>query len=190
MAKHEEEELLADASTSEEVEGALADSVDATDEGAMEVENFDLAAWVGGLSPVRRAVTIYGRQDLLAEIDIAENRLQGLAKGTDDWRATVDQIAELRAEYNASALDVVVRALDADQASKLFAAIQDAADDEARAERELEYTAAHIVEPAGLGLDELKSVHAILPREVDRITVAATMADHASLTGVTAQFRQ
>lgn len=187
MAKHEEELTLGDIPV-EETDPAAGE--DRTDPEAMKPEKFDLGEWIGGLSPIRRGVTIYGRQDLRSKIDILEDRVRGLVEGSEKWRATIKQLAEARAAYEASAMEIVVRSIDPDDAKKLFTKIQEAKSDKARAAREIEYTAAHIVEPEGLDAAALKRVHAVLPREVDRITVAATMADHAALSGVTAQFRQ
>lgn len=189
MAEHEEELALGE-SAPEEAPEEETDSVDLTEEGAMTPEGFDLDGWVKGLSPVRRSVTIYAKQHLRAEMDALGERLEASVKGSPKWRELAEQLQSVQEEFEASALDIVVRALDADEHQKLYEAVEKAKSNKMRTVKEIEFTAAHIVEPAGMGVDELHAIHKVLPREVDRITIAAVQADHQSLRGVTAQFRQ
>lgn len=190
MAKKiDEETVLGNAANSLPDEQQL-DSRDVTPEDAFTPAQFDLASWMEGLSPVRRAVTIYGRKDLCAHIDILSERLKNTPKDSPMWHELTRELAEVREQYEASAMDVVVRGLTPAEARPLFQAVMDAPEgSDERAERELEYTAAHIVKPDELDIASLRSIARVLPQEVDRITIAATLADQTALGAVSAQFR-
>lgn len=65
-------------------------------------ETFDLASWIGGVNPVRRRVTIYGRGDLQAEIDELADA-EALARGAERERLDA-RLVEVTAELKASAM--------------------------------------------------------------------------------------
>jgi hypothetical protein len=80
--------------------------------------NFDLEAWLSGARPPERAVTVYGRADLVAtleeleaEYDAARTTDRRLGGPADDLRR---RIREVREELESSRLTIRVRSLDRD----------------------------------------------------------------------------
>ena len=81
----------------------------------MSDSEFDLQAWLGESKPVTKTVTVFGRPDLAEEIDqmemaAAAAALRERAMGEKAPATLRRQADELRRQYEASALQVTVRA--------------------------------------------------------------------------------
>lgn len=74
-------------------------------------EAFDLAAWIAGVTPVQRTVTLYARGDLFADLSVLESRYDEAkrAANVDDMRALKERMREVADQIRASALDVTVQ---------------------------------------------------------------------------------
>lgn len=84
-------------------------------EPAAEPEDFDLEAWLAGARPPERSVTVYGRADLVADLEALEAEYD-VARSTDRRlsgpAATIrTRIRQARAELEASRLTVRVAGL-------------------------------------------------------------------------------
>lgn len=81
----------------------------------MNDKEFDLQAWLGEVKPVTKTVTVYGRPDLVEEINRIEKQAQAAAVRErslgEKAPATLRRQADaLRREYEESAIEVTVRA--------------------------------------------------------------------------------
>lgn len=99
----------------------------------MSTDEFDLEAWISSARMPERSVTVYGRGDLLADHQAAEETLRA-RKAADDRlvgdggrQGLADQVRELEAQIRASQRTFRVRGL--------TAAEQKAAQDAAKAEQ-------------------------------------------------------
>lgn len=74
-------------------------------------ETFDLAAWIAGVTPVQRTVTLYARGDLFADLSALETRYDEAKRSVnvDDMRALKEQMREVADQIRASALDITVQ---------------------------------------------------------------------------------
>lgn len=103
----------------------------------MSDENFDLEAWLNGANRTERAVTVYGRGDLLADIDMLEKERRTVAAIPAEDRSMGDGGSQIQAridalmiELDASKLELRVTFLDDDERN----AIQDLVKAEYKAE--------------------------------------------------------
>lgn len=94
------------------------------DEGVGGVESFDFAAWLAGVTPVRRRLTIYGRGDLQAEIDEL-SQAEALALGAER-EALVERLVKLTAELKASAITIEVEGRTSTWVTKMAAELREA----------------------------------------------------------------
>lgn len=152
-------------------------------------EGFDLAAWLAGMRPARRATTIYARPDLLADIDVLAERLQVARAAGDDVEAArlATQVGRLRQEVADSALDVVVQATSEERRAALReqAGIKDS--EQVSVDQALALIAAHVVAPEGLDVDALRMIHQASPTQVEKIARAIQVVNQAA-PGVPAPF--
>lgn len=135
---------------------------------------FDLSAWVAGLNPARRAVTIYGRPDLQADVDLLRERMLearrcGEAEAAEDYK---QRLAAVAAELRASALDVVVQATAPELQDKIKADTGCAEGAEMNNDQACMFTAAHVVEPAGFTAEHVRAI-------LDASPAQATVLIHA-----------
>lgn len=89
-------------------------------------EEFDLEAWLSDAKRPERAVTIYKRADLLADLDLLERKISDLGRIPDADRGMNDDSSALEAEYlslaekfSASALEVRVHGLTAEETAEI-----------------------------------------------------------------------
>lgn len=61
-------------------------------------ESFDVEEWLAGVRPTRRAVTLYGRSDVLAEMDVLAYRIEQLPADADA-EELIDEFETLRAQF-------------------------------------------------------------------------------------------
>lgn len=137
----------------------------------------DLTAFLAGIRPIRRAVTLYARGDLLAEVEVLQAKLSTL--GPREHQETLDKIAQLQAEMDASAIDVVVEGRSEswrqDQLEKLRAkGLSDF-------EIGCALTCAQIVSPPGFTPDVLAQIAAVSPTQSDLIVLAVQLANGQSV---------
>lgn len=95
-----------------------------------EIDNppeLDLATWLSAAKRPERSVTVYGRSDLLADIDEAEAELRSIAEipaedrgmGGDPRAAVEKRIASLYEQMGASKMVIRVRALIDDESERV-----------------------------------------------------------------------
>ena len=139
-------------------------------------ETFDLAAWIAGVTPVQRTVTLYARGDLFADLSALENRYDEAkrASNVDDMRALKEQMRDVAARIKASALDITVQGRSADWVQRFRKDCEDRGVDGDQAT--LEQLAAQITAPEGLTVDMLATLRdRIEPQVVALVQAVATV---------------
>ena len=139
-------------------------------------ETFDLAAWIAGVTPVQRTVTIYARGDLFADLSALETRYEEAkrAANVDDMRGIKKQMREVADQIRASALDITVQGRSADWVQRFRKDCEDRGVDGDQAT--LEQLAAQITAPAGLTVDMLATLRdRIEPQVVALVQAVATV---------------
>ena len=128
-------------------------SAPVVDEATMDeqVAGFDLAAWVQGMTPVRRSVTIYGDMSGNADIGILESRIREArlaGADTKEIRALETNKRAVAKRVADSALDFVFEGRSADWIRRATKEAQEAGTEDA----EILYRVmcGQIVEPAGV----------------------------------------
>lgn len=113
-------------------------------------ETFDLAAWIAGVTPVQRTVTLYARGDLFAVLSDMETRYDEAKRSVnvDDMRALKEQMREVADQIRASALDITVQGRSADWVQRFRNSCEERGLDSD--ETTLEQLAAQITAPAGI----------------------------------------
>lgn len=143
-------------------------------------ETFDLEAWIAGVTPVQRTVTLYARGDLFADLSALENRYDEAkrAANVDDMRALKEQMREVAAQIKASALDITVQGRSADWVQRFRADLKERGIDGDQAT--LEQLAAQITAPEGLTVDMLATLRdRIEPQVVALVQAVATVNTQA-----------
>lgn len=143
-------------------------------------ETFDLAAWIAGVTPVQRTVTLYARGDLFADLSALENRYDEAkrAANVDDMRVLKEQMREVAARIKASALDITVQGRSADWVQRFRKDCEDRGVDGDQAT--LEQLAAQITAPEGLTVDMLATLRdRIEPQVVALVQAVATVNTQA-----------
>lgn len=143
-------------------------------------ETFDLAAWIAGVTPVQRTVTIYSRGDLFADLSALETRYDEAkrAANVDDMRALKEQMREVAAQIKASALDITVQGRSADWVQRFRKDMDERGIDGDQAT--LEQLAAQITAPEGLTVDMLATLRdRIEPQVVALVQAVATVNTQA-----------
>lgn len=139
-------------------------------------ETFDLAAWIAGVTPVQRTVTLYARGDLFADLSALETRYDEAkrAAGVDDMRTLKEQMREVAAQIRASALDITVQGRSADWVQQFRKECEQRGIDGDQAT--LEQLAAQITSPQGLTVDMLATLRdRIEPQVVALVQAVATV---------------
>lgn len=139
-------------------------------------ETFDLAAWIAGVTPVQRTVTLYARGDLFAALSALESRYDEAkrAANVDDMRALKEQMHEVADQIRASALDVTVQGRSVDWVQRFRKDMEERGLDSDRAT--LEQLAAQITAPEGLTVDMLATLRdRIEPQVVALVQAVATV---------------
>ena len=132
---------------------------------------FDVRAWIRGTSPVTRSCTVYGRPDLMGEIealkdelaeiqsaDFDDQRLSQAAPGLDIAR----RIEELRAQMAASALRFRFRGLRNGELEEVKAQTTATATADGIGEVDYRVMARQCIEPAGLDWEDFRDLHTSL----------------------------
>lgn len=143
-------------------------------------ETFDLAAWIAGVTPVQRTVTLYARGDLFADLSALENRYDEAkrAANVDDMRVLKEQMREVAARIKASALDITVQGRSADWVQRFRADLKERGVDGDQAT--LEQLAAQITAPEGLTVAMLDTLRdRIEPQVVALVQAVATVNTQA-----------
>lgn len=168
----------------------LGGSRDVTPDQPLNPATFDIAAFVAGVKPTRRAVTIYARGDLKAALDRLSDDIDKAEKA-----GRTDEAAELRRDAAAvveemsapgAVVDVIVEGRSDDWVSR-FDAELDAQKITDETERIVRRVAAQIVEPAGFTYELLEQLRQVSEPQVKKIVVAAQMAN-VQPAGVDASF--
>ncbi len=168
---------------------APTDSADETPE--VDAATFDLNAWIAGVQPTVRSVTLYQRADLLAEvaelerrIKIAERAQAGAGPEDEDELDGGDDVESLRARLNevldawaASAVTFRVQGrTDEWREQKKKELIRQGIKDET--EITLRLLAQSIIAPAGITYEHLAHLNAVSQPQVKLLLVAWTTANH------------
>ena len=143
-------------------------------------ETFDLAAWIAGVTPVQRTITIYARGDLFADLSALETRYDEAkrAANVDDMRALKEKMREVADKIRASALDITVQGRSADWVQRFRKDCEDRGVDGDQAT--LEQLAAQITAPEGLTVDMLATLRdRIEPQVVALVQAVATVNTQA-----------
>lgn len=141
---------------------------------------FDLAAWIAGVTPVQRTVTLYARGDLFADMSALETRYDEAkrAANVDDMRALKGQMREVADQIRSSALDITVQGRSADWVQRFRKDCEDRGVDGDQAT--LEQLAAQITAPEGLTVDMLATLRdRIEPQVVALVQAVATVNTQA-----------
>lgn len=143
-------------------------------------ETFDLAAWIAGVTPVQRTVTLYARGDLFADLSAIETRYDEAkrAANVDDMRALKAQMREVADKIRTSSLDVTVQGRSADWVQRFRKDMDERGVDGDQAT--LEQLAAQITAPEGLTVDMLATLRdRIEPQVVALVQAVATVNTQA-----------
>lgn len=113
-------------------------------------ETFDLAAWIAGVTPVERTVTVYAHGHLFADLSALEAQYNEAkaAVNVDDMRALKEKMRTVADQIRASSLDITVQGRSADWVQRFRKDCEDRGLDSD--ETTLEQLAAQITAPEGL----------------------------------------
>jgi hypothetical protein len=140
-------------------------------------EKFDLAAWIAGVRPARRATTVYARPDLLADLDLLAERYALTSPASPDRPALEQQMRDLREQVEASGLDIIVEARSEELRQTMAQALEKDGLKATDIDYQLSMIASQIIQPAGLDSATLKTLYDISPVQVAKIAQAATAAN-------------
>lgn len=140
-------------------------------------KDFDLAAWIDGVTAVRHAVTIYQRGDLIAELDVVKARLNNakIAKDSDGIAALTDQARAIVATLEESSLDVVVEGWSEDRVK----AFREASKEQGVSDEDvtIAQVAAQVVSPEGFDLAFYKTLIEVIRPQAEAIAAAVLAAN-------------
>lgn len=174
----------------------IEDATEAPDE-----EDYDFLAFVQGVRPTRRAVTIYQRNDMREQIDTLEEKIKVAQKAGEDTSEDEELLAEAAAEIMGSGRRVIVEARSSDwmgdfrkkMKARGIDPYNKKASDEARTMMMGKYIneliAAQIVYPTtGISADSIAALAKNSETEVDQLHRAVKMVN--SQRGVSPDFLQ
>jgi hypothetical protein len=129
-------------------------------------ETFDLAAWIAGVTPVERTVTVYAHGHLFAVLSAleAEYNEAKAAVNVDDMRDAKDKMRTVANQIRASALDITVQGRSADWVQRFRKDCEDRGLD--GDETTLEQLAAQIIAPEGITPAMLATLRARIEPQV------------------------
>lgn len=137
-------------------------------------EKFDFSAWLDGITPVRRSVTVYGDGHAQAEIDELARREATLPAGEERGHVRA-RLTELTQQIADSAVIFVIEGRTQDWVSQQVEALKrDKVPDDIAG---LHITAAQIVSPEGVTADGLHRIAQINEPAVNEIMRAAIDAN-------------
>lgn len=152
-------------------------------------QDFDPVAFLAGVRPQRRAVILYSRGDLIADMEIAATRIERMSDDDPDLNDAIDEFEALRARFRASGAwwEVEARSQDWQDEARRTAAEAlgvSKADYDADmlhpAQRQrilLEQLAGQIVTPSGVSAETLAAMVAVAETEVAKLVVAMTLVN-------------
>lgn len=143
----------------------------------LEPEKFDLAAWIAGVRPARRATTVYARPDLLADLDLLAERYALTSPASPDRPTLEQQMRDLREQVEASGLDIIVEARSEELRQTMAQALEKDGLKATDIDYQLAMIASQIIQPVGLDSATLKTLYEINPVQVAKIAQAATAAN-------------
>ena len=139
-------------------------------------QTFGRAAWIAGVTPVQRTVTLYARGDLFADLSALETRYDEAkrAANVDDMRDIKAQMREVADQIRASALDITVQGRSAEWVQRFRKDMDERGIDGDQAT--LEQLAAQITAPEGLTVNMLATLRdRIEPQVVALVQAVATV---------------
>ena len=144
-------------------------------------EDFDIAGWLSGVRPTRRAVKLYARADVLARMEEISGTVADLPDDEiDDLLAEFEQ---LREAFEASARWFVVEARspewveDYQRTAKQAMGIKKDPGERQKVAILLGQLAEQIVTPEGVEVAHLERLHEVNAGELNKLVVAMTMAN-------------
>lgn len=143
----------------------------------LEPEKFDLAVWIAGVRPARRATTVYARPDLLADLDLLAERYALTSPASPARPALEQQMRDLREQVEASGLDIIVEAHSEELRQTMAQALEKDGMKATDIDYQLAMIASQIIQPDGLDSATLKKLYGISPVQVAKIAQAATAAN-------------
>lgn len=156
-----------------------------TDESSeLDPDTFDLDAWIGGATATVRAVTLYQRPDLIAEVDRLKEELRIAETISDEDRGMNDptpdgvrqQLTEVARQWEASRLTVKIEGRSDEAREKIAKRLkkQGVTDEETIVLHQL---ADAIIEPKGLTAEKLRKLQAVSEPQVKLLLVSAAYAN-------------
>lgn len=138
---------------------------------ADDLEGFNMADWVSGVTSVRRSDTIYQRGDLLADVDVLKNRwLNAKLKGDSKTQAKLmRQMKPLVEQIERTALDVVVEGRSQDWIDEFRSTIKEHNPDITDDDVNIAQVAAQIVQPEGLDLEFVQHLFTVIRPQMEKI---------------------
>lgn len=160
---------------------------DATPGAATEPEGFDLASWIAGFQPTRKACILYGRTDLVATIDRLneEASLPGLPEGRK--QEILMEAEQALATLKESGVEFVVQTMDVHRQKQLLEELGHEKDQPVTHEMECAFIAAHVVEPVGVTGRDIETLYAASSQQVEKLSRCIRKADTVEPT-ITAPF--
>jgi acylphosphatase len=150
---------------------------DAKETAPLDPQSFDLAAWIEGVNPVRHAVTIYQRGDLVADLDVVKARLNNakLAKNSKEIAALTKQARGIVEIIEQSSLDVVVEGWSEDRVKAFREPLkeQGLSDEEVTVRQ----VAAQVVSPEGFTAEFYQTLLGVVRPQAEAIAAAAFAAN-------------
>lgn len=176
------DELLSDTAPTEP------ETPEVTLEAAPDPKTFDFAAFVAGIRPTRRALTIYSRSDLAAERDVLTARIgesQDAKRPAKERAAMQKRLKEITEEIAEAAIDVVVEARSEEWRNRLNKALVDDGVDDTLV-RTSHIIAEQVVEPEGVTGELLEQIRKVSEPQWIALTHVTAAANKGE--GVTPDF--
>ena len=144
-------------------------------------EDFDVASWLGGVRPTRRAVRLYGRADVLGRME----EIAGMVELVDDPGELLDEFDALKDAFEASSRWFVVEARSAEWVEDFRRVARqryglgkrDTITERHQVAILLAQLAEQIVSPTGVTPEHLERLHETNAGELNKLVVAMTMAN-------------
>ena len=160
---------------------------DATPDGATEPSGFDLASWIAGFQPTRKACILYGRTDLMATIDRLneEANLPGIPEGRK--REILAEAKRALATLKESSAEFVVQTMDVHRQMQLLEELGYKKGETVTHEMECAFIAAHVIEPEGVTGKDIETLYAASSQQVEKLSKCIRKVDTVEPT-ITAPF--
>lgn len=164
------------------------DETDAKPEESLNPETFELEKWIAGVQPVKRAVTVYARPDLIAEMDVLGEHLRiaehaGHATAAAKYRSDIQALAD---SINSSTLDIVAEAWSPDRVRTFRKDAQERGLEED--DINLAQIAAQIVSPSGLTPESVKDLLDRLSSQAQKVVNLVALVNSSQAAEVTIPF--